>query len=211
MKAINKYDPKNIVVVVLLALNVLVGAYIAFIQPDAYSLEILKVGGKENMQMAKQLYTSDMYKEQQSVTLQQIFESMNVGAEPETVSNEDVSLSLDTDKLAAIKDGEYILGNPDARITIVEYSEFICPFCKRHYNDQTLENLVKKYPNDVNMIFKQFPIAQLHPTAVIGSQGAVCAGKLSGTDAFYEYIQEAFAANVNDFTEESVVALAKKV
>jgi len=34
---------------------------------------------------------------------------------------------------------------------------------------------------------------------------------LGGTDTFYKYIKEAFAANVNDFTEDSVVALAKKV
>jgi protein-disulfide isomerase len=57
------------------------------------------------------------------------------------------------------------MGNKNARITIVEYSDFICPFCKRHYTAQTLEKIVEKYPNDVNMVFRQMPLVQLHPTA----------------------------------------------
>ena len=203
----------NSILIVLLALNAIFGIYVAFIKPDAYSLETLKVWGKSNMKMAMELYKSDMYKEQQKSTLEQILGSMDQTAPTtqEATTEDTPALTLEGDMLANLTKGEYILGNEDARITIVEYSEFICPYCKRHYNDQTLENLVKKYPDDVNMIFKQFPIAQLHPTAPLGAQGAVCAWKLGGTDTFYEYVKEAFAANVNDFTEDSVVALAKKV
>lgn len=203
----------NNILIVLLVFNAIFGIYVAFIKPDAYSLEILKVWGKENMNMATQLYKSDMYKDQQKSTLEQILVSMDETAPiAEEVSTEDApALTLEGDMLTNLTKGEYILGNKNARISIIEYSEFICPFCKRHYNDQTLENLVNKYPDDVNMIFKQFPIAQLHPTAPLGAQGAVCAWKLGGTDTFYKYIKEAFAANVNDFTEDSVVALAKKV
>jgi len=129
------------------------------------------------MNMATQLYKSDMYKDQQKSTLEQILVSMDETAPiAEEVSTEDApALTLEGDMLTNLTKGEYILGNKNARISIIEYSEFICPFCKRHYNDQTLENLVNKYPDDVNMIFKQFPIAQLHPTAPLGAQGAVCA------------------------------------
>jgi protein-disulfide isomerase len=73
----------------------------------------------------------------------------------------------DIAKFAAIVKDGYILGKKDARITIIEYSDFLCPFCKRHYEAQTIENLVKKYPNDVNMVFRQMPLPQLHPTAPI--------------------------------------------
>lgn len=60
----------------LLALNILVGAYVAFFKQDAYSLETLKVGGRENMKMAIQLYKSDTYIQQQKTTLEQILASM---------------------------------------------------------------------------------------------------------------------------------------
>lgn len=71
-----KYDKMKMVFIALLALNVLFGVYIAFFKLDAYSLETLKVGGKENMKMAIELYKSDVYIEQQKTTLEQILASM---------------------------------------------------------------------------------------------------------------------------------------
>lgn len=122
--------------------------------------------------MAMQLYKSDMYKEQQATTLQQILGSMDqAGAEDTTAPTaaEDTTTATqgDASKFAAIAQNGYILGNKDAKITIIEYSDLLCPFCKRHYDAQTIENLVKKYPDDVNMIFRQMPLPQLHPTAPI--------------------------------------------
>ena len=70
-------DITKVAIVALLVLNILLGAYIAFLKPGAYSLEILKAGGKENMNMATQLYKSDMYKDQQKSTLEQILGSMD--------------------------------------------------------------------------------------------------------------------------------------
>ncbi len=70
-------DQAKLFIIVLLALNLLFGIYIAFIKPDAYSLETMKAGGRENMKMATQLYKSNVYVEQQKVTLEQILGSMN--------------------------------------------------------------------------------------------------------------------------------------
>lgn len=70
-------DTTRIVIVALLVLNILLGVYIAFIKPDAHSLEVLKAGWRENMNMATQLYESDAYIQQQEATLQQILGSMD--------------------------------------------------------------------------------------------------------------------------------------
>lgn len=201
----------NSILIVLLALNAIFGIYVAFIKPDAYSLETLKVWGRSNMKMAMELYKSDMYKDQQKSTLEQILGSMDQTA-PTTqeVTTEDTpALTLEDTKLQAIMQGVYIKGNPDARITLVEYSDLLCPFCKRHYNDQTLEKLVEKYPNDVNMVFKQFPIPQLHPTAPLWAQASLCAGKVAGTDKFYSYLDKAF--QLTEFTEDNVTDLADEL
>ncbi len=56
----------------LLAINTILLLYIGFFKHDAMWLETLKVGGKENMKMARQLYTSDIYIQQQKMTLEQI-------------------------------------------------------------------------------------------------------------------------------------------
>ncbi len=71
------YKINHIVIVILLVLNLFLIVYIAFLKPSVYTLETLKAGGKENMQMAKQLYTSDIYVQQQKSTLQQILEWIN--------------------------------------------------------------------------------------------------------------------------------------
>jgi len=169
-----KHENMKMLFIALLILNVLFGVYVAFFKRDALRLETLKVGGSENMKLAVQLYQSDVYKQQQKSTLEQILGSM--GKTDTTTPTADATAPAadtttatqgDASKFAAIEKDGYILGNKNARITIIEYSDMLCPFCKRHYNAQTIENLVKKYPNDVNMVFRQMPLPQLHPTAPI--------------------------------------------
>ena len=201
----------KIFLIVLLALNLLVGIYIAFFKTGAYQLETMKVGWSANMKLAVQLYEADQYKQQQKTTLEGILSSMGTAdttAQADTIApTEDTAPVLgDASKFAAILDDGYILGNKNARITIIEYSDMLCPFCKRHYNAQTIENLVKKYPNDVNMIFRQMPLPQLHPSAPIWSQGAICVGELAGADKYYEYTAQAF--QLNEFTEANVTDIA---
>lgn len=208
-----KHENMRMVVIALLVLNVLFGVYIWFFKKDALWLETLKVGWSENMNLAVQLYQADSYKQQQKDTLQQILGSM--GTTDTTTPPADTTtppadtttaVQGDSAKFAAIEQDGYIKGNKNARITIIEYSDMLCPFCKRHYSAQTIENLIKKYPNDVNMIFKQMPLPQLHPTAPIWAQGAICVGKLAGADKYYEYTDKAF--QLNEFTEANVTELA---
>lgn len=210
MSILKKYGKMDIAFIVLLVLNVLFGMYIAFFQRDALWLETLKVWGAGNMKLAVQLYESDVYKEQQSSTLQQILASMDqtdtTATDTTAATDTTTAVAGDAAKFAAIEKDGYIKGNKDARITIIEYSDMLCPYCKRHYNAQTIENLIKKYPNDVNMVFRQMPLPQLHPTAPIWAQGAICVGKLAGADKYYDYLAKGFA--IDEFTEENVTAIA---
>lgn len=208
-----KYGNMKMFLIALLILNVLFGVYIAFFKRDAYRLETLKVWGAENMKLAVQLYKSDAYVQQQKTTLEQILASMwttDTTAQTDTTatSEEDTTTTTqgDASKFAAIEKDGYIKGNKNARITIIEYSDMLCPFCKRHYTAQTIENLIAKYPNDVNMVFRQMPLPQLNPTAPIWAQGALCVGQLAGADKYYEYLTKAFAAE--EFTEANVTEMA---
>jgi len=77
-----KSDQLKMLVIALLALNVILVAYVAFFKKDAYRLETLKVGGSENMNMAQQLYKSDAYIQQNKASLEQYLWSMNQAAQP---------------------------------------------------------------------------------------------------------------------------------
>ena len=67
-------------------------------------------------------------------------------------------------------------GNPDAEITIVEFSDFQCPFCWRFYT-QTLPLIEQNYisAGKVNFVYKDFPIQSIHPNAVPAALAGECA------------------------------------
>ena len=91
---------------------------------------------------------------------------------------------------------------------IVEYSDILCPFCQRHYNAKTIENIVDA-DSTVGMVFKNMPIAALHPTAPIGAKGVECAGKIAGTKAFYTFLEKAFTYTT--FNNDNVTEIAKAI
>lgn len=59
-------------------------------------------------------------------------------------------------------------GAKDAPITIVEYSDFQCPFCRRGH--QTIKRVLKEYDGKVKVVFKNFPIERIHPLALPASK-----------------------------------------
>src|SRR5690606_23678943 len=67
-----------------------------------------------------------------------------------------------------------IKGNPDARVAVVEFSDYQCPSCKAVH--PVLDELVKKYPNDVRVVFRHFPLPQ-HPKAAEAAAAAVWAAE----------------------------------
>lgn len=69
-----------------------------------------------------------------------------------------------------------VLGNADAPVTIIEFSDFECPFCKQ-YHDTTFKQIKQTYidTGKVKYIFKDFPLSQLHPRAQASAEAAQCA------------------------------------
>ncbi|MFB5620622.1 MAG: thioredoxin domain-containing protein [Nitrosopumilus sp.] len=75
-------------------------------------------------------------------------------------------------------DNDPIIGNPDAPITIVEFSDFQCPFCAR-FHTQTLPLIIEEYieQGKVKLVFRDFPIQSIHPNALPASVAAECANE----------------------------------
>ncbi|MGB3713806.1 MAG: thioredoxin domain-containing protein [Candidatus Promineifilaceae bacterium] len=70
----------------------------------------------------------------------------------------------------------FSIGDPDAPITIIEYTDFQCPYCSRHFQ-QTYPQIVDQYVDTgiVQYVFKDFPLTQIHPQALQASEAARCA------------------------------------
>ncbi|MGH7895872.1 MAG: DsbA family protein [Candidatus Binatia bacterium] len=66
-------------------------------------------------------------------------------------------------------------GAKDGKITIVEFSDYQCPFCGQA--EPLIDQVLQAYPKDVKRVFKQFPLTSIHPNALPASKAAIAAGK----------------------------------
>jgi protein-disulfide isomerase len=152
----------------------------------------MQFGGRENYALAKQLFTSEKFKEQQKQQLQSAVDQLSKTPDapaqeeakptdnqpaPQADSGQFPGGTLTKDQLAAIKKDAVVEGDKGAKVTIVEYSDLECPFCIRHHNDETIENVIAAYPGSVNHIFK--PVQGVnHAGTEYKSLATYCAKKL---------------------------------
>lgn len=93
-------------------------------------------------------------------------------------------------------------GNPDAPVTIVEFSDFQCPYCQ---SAQTvLKQVLDKYPGKVRLAFRDFPLRQIHPQAQLAAEASRCAAEQG---KFWEYHDLLFA-NASKLEASSLAAHA---
>src|SRR3990172_9010082 len=89
------------------------------------------------------------------------------------------------------KGRDHIRGDPAAPVTLVEYSDFECPFCKRFHG--TVKKLVDESGGRVRWVFRHFPLDDLHPVkARKEAVASECAAELGGNDAFWKFADRFF-------------------
>jgi len=110
--------------------------------------------------------------------------------ETQQVSNK-VNLSPVTAK-------DHILGNPNAPIKIVEYSDPSCPYCKTF--NTTMTQIMDKYGPEgkVAWVYRSIPLDTIHPNARNESQAIECAGILGGNEKFWNYQKTLYEATPSD-------------
>lgn len=94
--------------------------------------------------------------------------------------------------IRAIGASDHVLGNPKAPITIIEYSDTECPFCKQFH--LSMHKIVGAYGKDggVAWVYRHLPLDALHPKARNEARATECATKLGGNDKFWAYIDRLF-------------------
>jgi protein-disulfide isomerase len=85
-------------------------------------------------------------------------------------------------RIAVKVEGAFVKGPKDAPVTIVEFSDFHCPFCRNVV--ATVKEVLKQYEGRVKWVYRDFPIANLHPQAPRAAEAARCAGEQG---KFWEY------------------------
>lgn len=88
-------------------------------------------------------------------------------------------------------ENSYALGPADAPITIVEFSDYQCPYCRR-WHDEVYKPLLAAYPDKIKFVYKHFPLDSIHPEAIPAAEAAMCAGE---QDAFWQFHEKLFSSS----------------
>ena len=123
------------------------------------------------------------------------------------------AVDLTVDPLKQVRDkikldGEPSRGPADAKVTIVEYSDFQCPFCSRVY--ATFETqVIKEYGDKVRFIFKNYPLTSIHPWAEDAAVASECAFQ-QGNDQFWTMYNGLFSKQ-SEINKDNLAAKAAEI
>ena len=138
------------------------------------------------------------------------------GAKKPAVANGNANVNAPAanklDQLPPITKDDHVRGDlSKAKIALVEYSDYECPFCKSFH--PTLQAVAKKYGNDVAWIYRYFPLS-FHQNAEKEAEAAECVAQLGGNTAFWNFsdkIYERTTSNGLGFALTALGPLAKEV
>lgn len=80
---------------------------------------------------------------------------------------------------------DHIRGSVDAPVTIVEWSDFQCPFCSDFH--PILKKLIEDRGDEVRWVYRDFPLTNIHPEALPSAIASGCVALLAGNDAYWEF------------------------
>jgi protein-disulfide isomerase len=100
-----------------------------------------------------------------------------------------VTVHLEAPRFDVAADGPS-KGPSGARITIVEFSDFQCPYCQRSL--ATIQQVLAKYPSDVRLVYRHLPLDRIHPHARGAAEASACADEQG---LFWDYHDKLFQNN----------------
>lgn len=113
----------------------------------------------------------------------------NTNVVANTNTTQPTNQAAKTITLKDIKSTDHIRGGKDAKITIIEFSDTECPFCKRFHT--TMLEVAKAYGNKIKWVYKHAPLDS-HPKAATEAEAAECAADLGGNVAFWKFLDRLY-------------------
>lgn len=112
----------------------------------------------------------------------------------------------DTTLVRGVDSTDHVFGNPLAKVTIIEYSDFDCTYCKSF--NETMHQLVANEgaTGDVAWVFRHYPLLEIHPNALSHARAAECVAQVAGTDVFWKFETALFNSQPVDPSTYGVLA-----
>jgi len=116
--------------------------------------------------------------------------SVNLGGAGKAAVGDSAGGGGAADSVKAVTQDDHIRGDINAPVTIVEFSDLECPFCKRFHS--TLNQITDEYDGKVAWVYRHLPLDSLHSKARKEAEATECAAELGGNDAFWAYTDRLF-------------------
>lgn len=108
---------------------------------------------------------------------------------PNVASRGRTSEKLSSKEWQLVTNAGHRFGPENARVTVVEFSDFECPFCARFARD-VARVVMQRYPEEVAIVFRHLPLTQIHKFAYPAARAAECAGRQHAFEAFHDRLFE---------------------
>ena len=111
-------------------------------------------------------------------------------------------------ELPPVTDADHVTGNKNAAVTVIEYSDYECPFCERFH--PSVQQVLKEFGDKVRVVYRHFPLDSIHQKARPFAEASECIAKLKGNDAFWKFTDTVFSrGGAGAMTLEDLPKLAK--
>ena len=109
-----------------------------------------------------------------------------------------------TKKPKAVSASDHIRGNVAAKVTLIEYSDFECPFCKNF--EPTLSDLFKTYGDKIRLVYRHYPLP-FHQNAEKEAEASECVANIGNNDAFWKFSDAIYSRTTSNGTGFALDAL----
>lgn len=93
-------------------------------------------------------------------------------------------------KIPVVSDDDHVRGSREAKLFLIEYSDYQCPFCKSFH--PTAQQALDEYGDDLAWVYRHFPLDSIHAKARPTAEASECVAELGGNDAFWSFSDAVF-------------------
>ena len=123
---------------------------------------------------------------------------------PDSAGNDAAAPTGDFDKVAPVSNADHSFGDNKAKVKVVEFSDFECPYCRRF--GETMKQVVADYNGEVAWVYRHFPLESLHPYAKKAAEASECAAELGGNEKFWQYADKFIELTANSGATDATFA-----